>query len=299
MSSPTVISYGGGLDSFAMLLLAIEQNRKPDAVAFIDVADGSPLGDGDDPGEWPGTYRHMREVVIPMCAQHDIEFVWITSKEFPVRDARSLIAWLEARKQIPVAGPNRICTVVAKVERFEKWLDTRWPDQEVEVSIGFEAGEEKRADKDPNAGAKRKLKPGRAYRTNRFPLMEQGYCRCRCEALVRSMGLPIPRKSACVFCPYGSIRDFKAFHRELPEHFARAAALETNKPPTSSGKKLSIKGYRTIKDKAGNAIGYKSTPLPEYVKGTERAPRPNPCRVCGAERKATKATGCGYLEDAA
>ncbi len=38
----------------------------PDLVVFCDVADGSPSRDPEDPGEWPGTYRHIREVVIPL-----------------------------------------------------------------------------------------------------------------------------------------------------------------------------------------------------------------------------------------
>lgn len=295
-SIPSVISYGGGLDSFMMLLLAIQQEQKPDVVVFIDVADGSPSADGDDPGEWPGTYRHMRDVVIPLCLEHHIEFVWLTTEAYPVRDARSLIAWLEARKQIPVAGPNRICTIVAKVERFERWLDDRWPNEQVEVSIGFEAGEERRIDKDPNAGKLRKPRPGRATRINRFPLIEHGYCRCRCEAYVRSSGYPVPRKSACVFCPYGSLRDFKTFHHELPDHFNRIAKLELDKPLTSTGKKLSIKGFRTFKDKDGNAIGYEQTPLRQYVLKQERPVRVIPCKVCGAVQKATKAVGCGYLD---
>lgn len=25
------------------------------------------VSDGAAPGEWPGTYRHLREVVLPLC----------------------------------------------------------------------------------------------------------------------------------------------------------------------------------------------------------------------------------------
>jgi hypothetical protein len=103
----------------------------------------------NDPGEWPGTYDHVREVAMPLCAAHGIEFVTIDGASYPVRDARSLFAWLEARHQIPVAGPNRICTRVAKVERFERWAADRFgAGAAIEVWIGFEAGEEARAAKD-------------------------------------------------------------------------------------------------------------------------------------------------------
>lgn len=285
---PVVLSYGGGLDSFAMLVLSIEQGTPPDVAIFCDVSDGV------DPGEWPGTYQHLREVVIPLCDRAGVEFVWLTTSEYPVRDAPSLFSWLRARRQIPVAGPNRICTVVAKVERFERWMDGRFPEQEVEVWVGFEAGEEARAASDPNAGSGRKLKPGQARRRNRFPLMEQHFCRCRCEAHVRAAGYPVPRKSACVFCPYASKGDWQELARELPDAFAQAVALEADKPPTSSGKKLSIMGYRTIK-KDGVVLGYKAPPLPTFIQGTY-TPKRAPCKVCGRSQRASKATGCGYLD---
>ena len=287
-NSPRVLSYGGGLDSFAMLLLSIEQGQPPDVCIFCDVSDGV------DPGEWPGTYQHIREVAMPLCARAGIEFVWLTTADYPVRDASSLFGWLRARRQIPVAGPDRICTVVAKVERFERWMSDRFPGQEVEVWVGFEAGEEARAASDPNAGTRRKRKPGEAIRRNRFPLMEVHFCRCRCELHVRAAGYPVPRKSACVFCPYGSKGDWQTLQREVPEAFAKAVALEADKPPTSTGKKLSIMGFRTLK-KDGVAVGYKAPPLPVFIQGTYK-PKRTACKVCGRAERASKATGCGYLE---
>lgn len=188
-----VCSYGGGLDSWAMLLDAEKRGELPDVAVFIDVGDGAIDRDGQDPGEWPSTYRHVREIVMPWCAKRGIEFVWLDSESYPVRDARSLFAWFAARKQIPVSGPSRICTTIAKVERFESWLADRFGTQPVEVWIGFEKGEEKRADKDPNVGESNQ-------RRNRFPLMEHGLCRCRCLELARASGYPVPRKSACTFC---------------------------------------------------------------------------------------------------
>lgn len=310
---PVVLSLGGGLDSFAMLVEAIRRSeiRKvgldaaavghaeadrllaegcelPDIVVFMDT------GHPDDPGEWPGTYRHIDEVVKPLCAKHGIEFVRIDHTNYPVRDARSLFAWWEARRSMPMAGPGRQCTTIAKVERFEKWLSDRFPGRDVEVWIGFEAGEEKRAAKDPNAGtrrAARKPKAGRptpARRRNRFPLIEWGLCRCRCEALVREAGFPVPRKSACVFCPFGSRGDWQRFAVELPELFARVVKMEADRPLTKKGIKLSIMGFSS-RTKRGPS-------LPVFVSKPYTA-KNEPCTVCGAAVRASKATGCDYLDD--
>ena len=283
---PKVLAYGGGLDSFTDLLLAIERDELPDAVVFADVGDPNGL----DPAEWPGTYRHLREVVQPLCARHAIPFVWLDTTSYPVRGERSLFAWLEARNQIPVAGPRRICTIIAKVERFERWLDDTYPDQDVEVWVGFEKGEESRAEKDPNAGTKRAPKPGHARRYNRFPVMEAGFCRCRCETFVRALGYAVPRKSACVFCPYASRGDWQTYARELPRSFARVVRLELSKPPTKVNKlKLSIMGFG--KRKNGT---YRASPLPVFIQGTY-TPRKQSCKVCGASQRASKATGCDFL----
>lgn len=291
-----VLSYGGGLDSFALLLDGIERGEKPDAVVFMDVTDP----EQKDPGEWPGTYQHIREVVMPLCAREGIPFFWIDTVSYPVRDARSLFDWMKKRKQIPVTGPDRLCTIIAKVERFERWLDDNYPGQEVEVWIGFEAGEEKRAEKDPNAGtpnrSKSKRGPNPATRVNRFPLMERGMCRCRCEALCRRLGYPVPRKSACMLCPYGTKGDWQTFAREQPVYFDMVVQLEAEKPPTAkNGIKLSIMGFKAIKDKhSKETIGHKAPPLPEYIRGKYRA-KTDPCYVCGAAIRATKEAGCGYL----
>jgi hypothetical protein len=282
-----VLSYGGGLDSFAMLLAKLLDGELPDVVVFIDVADPQHI----DPGEWPGTYRHIDEVVRPLCEKNGIEFVTIDSERYPIREARSLFAWLLERNQIPVAGPKRICTRIAKVERFERWLDDRFPGEEVEVWIGFEAGEEDRADKDPNAGSKRKPKPGCAVRRNRFPLMELLLCRCRCESLVRETGYPIPRKSACVFCPYASRGDWQTFARELPAWFDLVVMLEAKKPITKkNGRKLTIMAYSSKKQSGILLPQYVANPKPYRRKVV-------PCTVCGAAQRATKATACDYLED--
>lgn len=321
MIKPVVLSLGGGLDSWVMLLEAVRRSERIDVVAFIDV------GHPDDPGEWPSTYRHVEEVVRPFCAEHGIEFVKIDSSNFPVRDARSLFAWFEARKQIPVAGNNRICTRIAKVERFEAWLDSRFPGQEVDVWIGFEAGEEARAAKDPNAGAPRS--PSRtaqlslrsvrikdelprvlhnsflwaralafamstARRANRFPLIEWGLCRCRCEKIARASGKPVPRKSACVFCPYASKGDWQRFAVDIPAGptgFARVVKLEADKPLTAENQlKLTIMAFSSKKH-AGKL-------LPDFVRGSYTRSA-KPCKVCGAAARATKATGCDYLPEAA
>ena len=98
---PQVLSYGGGLDSFAMLVDAIQRGERPDLCVFVDVGNGNAFRDSTVPAEWEGTYRHIREVVIPLCARAGIEFVWIDSATYPVRTADSLFSWFWKTPRFP------------------------------------------------------------------------------------------------------------------------------------------------------------------------------------------------------
>jgi len=230
---PKVLSYGGGLDSFAMLLGAIERKEKLDYVVFVNVGSRAAfLGDPTaNPGEWPSTYQHIREVVIPLCEEQGIPFVMLDDTNYPVRQggkdqALDAYDWMVKKRNIPVARKQRNCTATFKVERFENWMRDTFGDETVEVWIGFEANETDRMAKDPHAGV------GISQRQNRYPLNEWHLCRCRAERYVRELGYPVPRKSACMFCPYGSKGDWRKLYEEIPGTFARIAKLETDKPST-------------------------------------------------------------------
>ena len=270
-----VLSYGGGLDSFAMLLGAIQRGELPKYAVFADT--GSPSGRD---GEWPGTYLHMKDYAIPLCHQYGIEFVWITKDQYPVRGYESLIAFFEAKKMM-LTRMSRVCTSAAKVERIQAWMDDNIPaGEQIEVWIGFEAGEENRAANDPHNSKTCGAGPSR--RVNRFPLIEGNLCRCRCEIMTRKAGYPVPRKSACIYCPFNSKGDWKTAAQEQPVTFARAVALEDNSKLTEKrGIKLRFSGDE---DK----------PLAEWTEESYR-PQTIPCAVCGRAKRASKKVGTGYL----
>lgn len=284
MKTKKILSLGGGVDSFAMFLDAIDRNELPDLVIFADV--GSPKGDD---GEWPSTYRHVREVVMPICEEQGIEFKWLTTNDYPIRGEESLLAYFEKKNIMPTRR-SRLCTNAAKVERICSYLiDHYGAEQLFEVWIGFEAGEENRAAQDPHA----KEIGGIPQRINRFPLIERALCRCRCVELIQRHGYAVPRKSACMFCPFSSKGDFKTLSQELPEVFDRVARLEENCKTTKSGKRMTFADNAKKRD-SGN--GETCDSLREFAVKPYKA-RLMPCKVCGAKVRASKATGCDYLEE--
>jgi hypothetical protein len=69
------------------------------------------------------------------------------------------------------------------------------------------------------------MKPSRTpWVTNVFPLIDTGLSRDDCNEIIKNAGLPVPKKSACVFRPYHDDRywhDLKANHSEAFVAFDR------------------------------------------------------------------------------
>lgn len=274
-----VLSYGGGIDSFAMLVDAVQRGEKPDLVVFADVTDRN----REDPGEWPETYSHIERVAIPYCNQHGIPFVWLHTDQSPVRGHRSLYAYLRSLNAM-VGRTSRMCTVAAKVERVAAFLAAEFPRETVEVWIGFEAGEEDRADKDPHAvGSSAKRASKASLRVSRFPMIERRICRCRAVELIRAAGLEVPPGSACVYCPFSSRGDFQRLDEKHPTQFVSVRTLESSAKKTRSGETIRFSG------------GSEDPALVDWIAGTYK-PRHKPCAVCGAAQRTRKNVGCSPSE---
>lgn len=245
---------------------------------------------------------------MPLCAKHGIEFKWLSSDEIPVRRSknnpdgfRSLYSYYRHERMF-FGARSKLCTIAAKVDRIGKYVEARYPEGELEVWIGFGADEQSRL-KD-----NRYAQQGR--RTERYPLMELDMCRCREEAYARASGYPVPRKSACVFCPHSSRGDFQTLARELPEQFAKVEALEEGCKLTGEKKRLSVMKKEGLASEAevverypelaGRRIRYAGTgdkvpALRDWVATPFKGRRENEtCPVCGS-KKATKRTGCDFL----
>jgi hypothetical protein len=269
-----IASVGGGVDSFSMLLGALARGERPDLVIFADVTDAG----RKDPGEWPATYRHLREVVVPLCASKGIEFKWLTTEEEPIRGQRSLIAYFEHLNAMP-GRISRMCTSAAKVERIFRFVERVVPEHvAINMWVGFEAGEENRSrpnGRDPHAQSNGRIR-------RRFPLQEWGMCRCRCVSYIREAGYQVPNGSACVFCPFSKWDDFTNLRDQLPEQFARVQAMEDNCKLTKAGKTIRF---------AGGADAPRLTDRLDkpYQRRVKR------CEVCGAD-KHPKRTAAHYLE---
>lgn len=223
MTQPlTVISYGGGVQSTALLVLAATGVLKERLGLTIDAALFSNVGDDS---EHPNTLRYVREVARPFCERSNLtlhELSRIT------RDGqhRTLYGDLMGSRRsidIPVrmengAPGNRNCTQTYKIAVIGKWLKANGasPENKANVAIGISTDEIHRVNR----------KRAQDYENPLYPLIELNLDRAACQKIIADARLPVPPKSACWFCPFHRPQAWSERRRDEPELFWRAADLE-------------------------------------------------------------------------
>lgn len=191
-----VASFGGGVNSTAMLIGMHERGEKVDLILFADTG-----------GEKPHTYAHVLEMSE-----------WLAANGMPpITTIRSESTTLEAdclkRNALPsVAYGFKTCSQRFKAEPQDKFLRQNGI-KEFTKLIGFDADEPQRA------------KP---YPGNRYPLIEWGWGREECIEAIDRAGLTQPGKSACFFCPSSKKQEILELRRVYPDLAARAVAMERN-----------------------------------------------------------------------
>lgn len=206
------LSFGGGLNSTAVLVGLYEHGETVDVSLFADT--------GRRDTELPETYANV-----------DAMSVWSVAHGFPeiitVRvTGESLEENCLRRKALPsIAYGYKTCSQRWKIEPQQKFLNNWQPardawsrGEKVQTIVGFDADESHRTS---SAYDEKKY-------TKRYPLVEWGWGREECAEAIRRQGLPVPPKSSCYFCPNRSAEEFKLMRLTHPEYLARAIALEDN-----------------------------------------------------------------------
>lgn len=219
----SVVSFGGGVNSTAMLIGMILRGERPNAILFADTG-----------GEKPATYDFV-VMFRDWLAKHDLKLTVIAysaKMQSPLGidfACGSAHASLEDECHNNGTLPNKAfgfggCSQKWKrypmdkfVQQFQPAIDAWERGEKVQRCIGIHAGETRRG----------KI-PDDAKFTYRFPLKEWGWSQEHCEAAIREAGLPVPPKSACFFCPSMRKVEVLALAKEHPELFDRAVAMEQN-----------------------------------------------------------------------
>ncbi|WP_225847320.1 phosphoadenosine phosphosulfate reductase [Streptomyces sp. HPF1205] len=216
-NSTKVISYGGGVQSTALLVLAARGEIDFHTFLFANVGDDS---------EHPATLAYIRKIAFPYAVRAGIEVHELKRRR---RDGTTETLMQSLNRPdtrsipIPVRMPNgapgrRNCTADFKIKVIGRWLRNHGAttDHPAVVGIGISLDEIHRANR-------RRREP---HELIEYPLLDLGLRRSDCERVITDAGLPVPPKSSCFFCPFRTVDAWRHQRKYEPELFSLSVQLE-------------------------------------------------------------------------
>ena len=208
-----IVSFGGGIQSWAMLVAADQGllGPKPDFAI---------IGDTDDESDavWQYYETHRDRVTTDILVVRRgsiIDHIRRSKSEHDGKQIATLPYYLAAGGQM-----MRTCTdtfkIAAVTQKIRELLGVpkgkRVPkDTLVEVWVGFSMDEKKRA-----GGY-----PAELWQEVRYPLLELGWTRGQCEQFLMDAGFPVPARSRCIICPYRSDESWRSLSADEFAHAVR------------------------------------------------------------------------------
>lgn len=252
-----IFSYGGGVQSNAVLALAAQGRLQFDAFIFANVGSDS---------ENPATLRYIEEYAKPFAEEFNIPLVEVQATFEKKPD--TLLASLERQQSVTIPAfvegggiYGRNCTSSFKIRVINKRLKKEYPNTYVRAGIGFSTDEWKRArdtewhDRFSSEDAKRPEMYG-FWKQNYYPLLEMRLSRNDCHRIITEAGLPVAPKSSCYFCPYHRAGEWIAMKKYEPELFEKACYVDemlARRHQTKQGKRVFIHSNRApLRDAVGD-----------------------------------------------
>lgn len=196
-SARYVLSYGGGINTVALMLLITQEKMPLDEVVFADTG-----------GEVPETYDYL-SISREYFKQHGIPFKTVQTLKHGKDDLYGN-SW--NRHVIPSAL-WRWSTRDFKVRPIHRYYRSLGTHINQYMGIAYDEVE--------------RMKDSRVdYVTNLYPLIDRRITREDCVRIIKDSGLPVPVKSGCFFCPFNSLDRWRWLYKEHPELYARAIKLE-------------------------------------------------------------------------
>lgn len=188
------LSFGGGVNSVAMMLMLLGQKDDFEAI-FVD--------HGTD---WPETYEYF-EMFQEWLKDHGHNQITVLKPD--VQGFENLYDYFHHYKMTPTVF-KRLCTDKFKVTPIHKYVKTP-----CFMLIGMDFGEIKRAKISITNGIEK-----------RYPLIEHEIDREGCKKIIIAHGLPVPIRSVCYICPFQKKNQWRELRMAHPELFCKAEALE-------------------------------------------------------------------------
>ena len=190
-----ILSFGGGVNSVALMILLLRQGLPLDEVVFADTG-----------GEVPETYEYLPTAQAYLNA-HGVPFTVLRRPS-----GRDLYDTCWKRRVFPSAI-WRWSTRDFKVLPIFRYYRSLGGHIHQSLAIAYDELERMKDSRVP-------------YVTNYYPLVDQRITRQGCIDIIESEGLPVPVKSGCYFCPFNSLDRWQWLHQRHPELYDKAVALE-------------------------------------------------------------------------
>ena len=268
----TVLSFGGGQDSFAILYSLVydyDFKKKYAPNDFIVVM-------SDTGNEFPYTYQAVKEAE-KFCNEHDIHFKFVTPDMGYHTDGwQSLKANMKRNKVIfGAAMARKSCTSSLKIDVVDKyaydymcnlygfeeakskksWYAYKYKfNTKARVLIGFAKDEESRAKKSIK-GHKFLPKWKKTNIQYVYPLIEEGWNRQSAQNIIKLYRELIP-PSNCMICFYQSDQELIWLEKNHPEEFNEWVIMEKAKLDRFEGKvdkNYGVYGAITLPEKLAKA----------------------------------------------
>jgi hypothetical protein len=233
-TNTVILSYGMGVDSTAILLRWLEDPSSRDFDLKDLIVLTAHTGD-----EYPDTKRDVEAHVLPRLRAAGVRFVQVarggpyekdgivvlsdstTPTTLHTEGAYKLSDELMTAGTVPARrGTQKLCT-----QKFKGWVLDQWVMGELKGKpfrhvVGFESEETERVEKDQGYT--------RLARKASYPLVEWNWNRAKCIEYIQGVTGIAWKKSACVQCPFASLKGSGCVDRfrENPESAAKALAIE-------------------------------------------------------------------------
>jgi len=202
---PMVVSYGGGIQSTALVVLAMRERWAIDEIVHVDL-----MG-----AESPATREYVALFGDWLRREHGRDITIIERDLYGDMLARPGFTPVPWRGKYERFILSRQCTRQYKVAPLQRYLYDRYPGERIGLMLGISVDEYHR------------MRDSSAARIEHvYPLVDRRLTRWQCRDIIERAGLAVPFKSSCWFCPYRSSVSQWALVQRYPDLVGMARVLE-------------------------------------------------------------------------
>jgi hypothetical protein len=201
----TVVSYGGGVQSTALVILAMRHQWPVDEIVHVDLL----------AAESPRTREYVEYIRNWLRDEYGREITVIERDlygDMLANPSFTPVPWRGRRQKFML---RRQCTREYKVAPIQRYLTQKYPQGLIKLMLGISADEWTRMRQSSHSRIE-----------HVYPLVEEMITRRHCLEIIRDAGLDLPAKSSCWFCPYRSTGSQWALIRQYPHLAEMATNLE-------------------------------------------------------------------------